>query len=144
MRSALDVVVLLVILLLLAVILFALRRRLLQRHVGTFDCSVRLDGGAPDAGWVFGIARYAGDCVQWYRVFSYSPRPREVITRNEIEVVERRIPEDHEELELLSGAIVLACTQHGRPIELAMSEDALTGFLSWLEAAPPGQNVNVA
>ena len=25
-----------------------------------------------------------------------------------------------------------------------MSEDALTGFLAWLEAAPPGQRVNVA
>ena len=24
-----------------------------------------------------------------------------------------------------------------------MSEDALTGFLAWLEAAPPGQRVNV-
>ncbi|MGH6656074.1 MAG: DUF2550 family protein, partial [Actinocrinis sp.] len=27
-------------------------------------------------------------------------------------------------------------------VELAMSPDALTGFLSWLEAAPPGQNVS--
>jgi hypothetical protein len=25
-----------------------------------------------------------------------------------------------------------------------MSDDALTGFLAWLEAAPPGQRVNVA
>jgi hypothetical protein len=145
MTGPLDVLVALVALLLLAIILFAVRRRVLQRHVGTFDCSFRRDGNArPDTTWVFGIARYAGDCLQWYRVFSYSPRPREVIARGDIEVVERRIPEDHEELELLSGAVVLECTQHGRSIELAMSEDALTGFLSWLEAAPPGQNVNVA
>jgi hypothetical protein len=40
--------------------------------------------------------------------------------------------------------MVLECNQQGRVIELAMSEDALTGFLSWLEAAPPGQHVNVA
>ena len=29
-------------------------------------------------------------------------------------------------------------------VELAMSEQAYTGFAAWLEAAPPGQNVNVA
>jgi hypothetical protein len=140
----LDVLAALVAAVLLALILFAVRRRILQRHVGTFDCSIRLDRSSPGTGWVFGIARYTGDAVLWYRVFSYSPRPRQVITRADLEVVERREPEDHEELELLSGAIVLACVQRGRTVELAMSEDALTGFLSWLEAAPPGQHVNVA
>ena len=33
------------------------------------------------------------------------------------------------------------CDQHGRApnrVELAMSDAALTGFLAWLEAAPPG------
>ena len=40
--------------------------------------------------------------------------------------------------------MVLRCLHNGAPLELAMSEDALTGFLAWLEAAPPGQRVNVA
>jgi hypothetical protein len=141
---ALDALAVLVLVVLAALILFAVRRRFLQRHVGTFDCSLRLDRTSPGTGWVFGIARYTGDTVEWYRVFSYSPRPREVLERRELAVVERRVPEDYEEMELLSGAIVLECNQHGRTIELAMSEDALTGFLSWLEAAPPGQHVNVA
>jgi hypothetical protein len=39
---------------------------------------------------------------------------------------------------------VLGCLHRGTRLELAMSEDALTGFLAWLEAAPPGQRVNVA
>jgi hypothetical protein len=140
----LDVIAGFVVVVLAAFILFAVRRRVLQRHVGTFDCSLRLNRSSPGTGWVFGIARYTGDSVEWYRVFSYSPRPREVLSRAGLEIVDRRVPEDHEEMELLSGAIVLEVSHRGRALELAMSEDALTGFLSWLESAPPGQHVNVA
>ncbi|WP_436788556.1 DUF2550 domain-containing protein [Yinghuangia sp. YIM S10712] len=95
-------------------------------------------------GWVFGIARYSGDRIEWFRVFSYATRPRRVLNRHDIVVVERRLPVGHEELALLAGAVVLVCSHDGEPLELAMSEDALTGFLAWLEAAPPGQRVNVA
>jgi hypothetical protein len=126
---------------------FAVRRRLIQRPGGTFDCSARLDASAEPAdgkGWIFGIARYNNDSVEWFRVFSYAPRPRRVLERSRIEVLERRTPAGQEELALLSGAVVLVCTHAGEPLELAMSEDALTGFLAWLEAAPPGQRVNVA
>ena len=158
---------------------FAVRRRLIQRPGGTFDCSARLSVPAPTAdgrpspttpdvdpdaplpsgsapapasaggdsggkGWVFGIGRYNRDSVEWFRVFSYAPRPRKVLQRSRIEVLHRRTPVGQEELALLSGAVVLTCLHAGEPMELAMSEDALTGFLAWLEAAPPGQRVNVA
>ncbi|MCP9206433.1 DUF2550 domain-containing protein [Streptomyces cucumeris] len=129
---------------------FGLRRRLIQRSGGTFDCSLRwsADGeGRSDAngkGWVYGVARYNGDRVEWFRVFSYAFRPRQLLERDAIEVLERRTPKGEEELALLSDAVVLACLHHGTRLELAMSEDALTGFLAWLEAAPPGRRVNVA
>ncbi|MFD6419139.1 DUF2550 domain-containing protein [Streptomyces sp. NPDC060194] len=127
---------------------FGLRRRLIQRSGGTFDCSLRWDVPAKadpsGKGWVYGVARYSGDRVSWFRIFSYAPRPRRVLERSAIEVVDRRAPDGEEELALLSDAIVLGCTVRGTRIELAMSEDALTGFLAWLEAAPPGQRVNVA
>jgi hypothetical protein len=45
---------------------------------------------------------------------------------------------------LLAGAIVVECSSAGTVLELGMTEDALTGFLSWLEAAPPGQHMSVA
>jgi hypothetical protein len=32
----------------------------------------------------------------------------------------------------------------GGTIELALGEEALTGLLSWLEAAPPGSHLGVA
>ncbi|MER7044114.1 DUF2550 domain-containing protein [Streptomyces jumonjinensis] len=133
---------------------FGLRRRLIQRSGGTFDCSLRWNvpeepddpaAGAPGGkGWVYGVARYSGDRIMWFRVFSYAPRPRRVLERSAIEVIGRRTPEGEEELALLSDAVVLGCLHRGVRLELAMSEDALTGFLAWLEAAPPGQRVNVA
>jgi hypothetical protein len=127
---------------------FGLRRRLIQRSGGTFDCSLRWNipegQDASGKGWVYGVARYNGDRVEWFRIFSYAPRPRRVLERSAIEVLARRTPEGEEELALLSDAVVLACLHRGTRLELAMSEDALTGFLAWLEAAPPGQRVNVA
>ncbi|MFF8954264.1 DUF2550 domain-containing protein [Streptomyces sp. NPDC014894] len=141
----------------IALFVFGLRRRLIQRSGGTFDCSLRWnipedpvlpDGSAAEPpsgkGWVYGVARYSGDRIMWFRVFSYAPRPRRVLERSAIEVVARRTPEGEEELALLSDAVVLGCLHRGVRLELAMSEDALTGFLAWLEAAPPGQRVNVA
>ncbi|MFC4030861.1 DUF2550 domain-containing protein [Streptomyces polygonati] len=133
---------------LLGLFVFGLRRRLIQRPGGTFDCSLRAapPGDAEQAGkgWVYGVARYDNDRVEWFRVFSYAPRPRRVLDRPAIEVLGRRAPQGSEELALLSDAVVLSCAHRGTRLELAMSDDALTGFLAWLEAAPPGQRVNVA
>ena len=127
---------------------FGLRRRLIQRSGGTFDCSLRWNvpekADYSGKGWVYGVARYSGDRIMWFRVFSYAPRPRRVLERSAIEVVSRRTPQGEEELALLSDHVILACLHRGTRLELAMSEDALTGFLAWLEAAPPGQRVNVA
>ncbi|MER5561466.1 DUF2550 domain-containing protein [Streptomyces sp. NPDC002506] len=148
MTLALLVCGLVVALVLVGLFVFGLRRRLIQRSGGTFDCSLRWNlPEVPDTsgkGWVYGVARYNGDRIEWFRVFSYAPRPRRVLERSAIDVVSRRAPEGEEELALLSDAIILGCTHRGTRLELAMSEDALTGFLAWLEAAPPGQRVNVA
>ncbi|MEV6565411.1 DUF2550 domain-containing protein [Streptomyces kronopolitis] len=136
-----------VVLVLLGLFVFGLRRRLIQRSGGTFDCSLRWNVPEKESGgkgWIYGVARYNGDRIEWFRVFSYAPRPRRVLERSAIEVLERRTPQGEEELALLSDSIVLACRHRGTRLELAMSEDALTGFLAWLEAAPPGQRVNVA
>ncbi|MFE1766334.1 DUF2550 domain-containing protein [Streptomyces angustmyceticus] len=136
-----------VVLVLLGLFVFGLRRRLIQRSGGTFDCSLRWhvpENETGGKGWIYGVARYNGDRVEWFRVFSYAPRPRRFLERSAVEVLERRTPQGEEELALLSDSIVLACRHRDTRLELAMSEDALTGFLAWLEAAPPGQRVNVA
>ncbi|MEO3749669.1 DUF2550 domain-containing protein [Streptomyces sp. B6B3] len=148
MVLALLVVGSVLLLLVLGLFVFGLRRRLIQRSGGTFDCSARFTapraGQSSGKGWLYGVARYNGDHVEWFRVFSYAPRPRRTLQRDRIQVRERRHPHGEEELALLPGALVLNCRHDGQDVELAMSEDAFTGFLAWLEAAPPGQRVNVA
>lgn len=93
-------------------------------------------------GWSYGIAQYENDRIDWYRIFSYAYRPAAVLTRRDLEVVGRRDAEGEEELALFSGWTVVECKFGTGLVELAMSPDALTGFLSWLEAAPPGQDVS--
>jgi hypothetical protein len=139
----------------LAYACFVLRRWVIARRGATFDCSLRVrrGGDAPadhppgqdlGQGWTLGTARYAEDMLEWYRVFSFSPRPRWVFPRRELDVRGRRLPDEPEALALLSGAVVLSCEWRGRSVELAMADDALTGFLAWLESAPPGQHLDVA
>lgn len=148
MIVSVEVLIAVVALGVLGFFLFGLRRRLIQRPGGTFDCSLRPappdEADAGGKGWVYGVSRYSGDRIEWFRVFSYAPRPRRVLERPSIEVIGRRTPQGSEELALLSDAVVLLCEHRGTRLELAMSDDALTGFLAWLEAAPPGQRVNVA
>lgn len=134
----LDVLVGVLVLGLLALGLLGLRRRLVTRRGGTFDCSLRLREGPHGKGWVLGIGRYSGDELEWYRVFSYSPRPRRVIVRREVQVLESREPTGVEVLALLAGAVVVRCRDSSGPLELAMNQGSLTGFLSWVESAPPG------
>jgi hypothetical protein len=106
------------------------------RGTGTpFTAAAVRDG----RGWSYGIAQYGADRVDWYRIFSYAFRPAAVLTRRDLEVVGRRDPEGTEELALFPGWTILDCRFGAGYAELALSEDALTGFLSWLEAAPPGR-----
>ena len=124
---------------LLALGALAIRRRMLTRRGGTFDCSLRLTPAGHGKGWTLGVGRYAGDTLEWYRVFSYSPRPGRVFGRRRLEIVDRRVPQGAETVALLSGAVVVRCRDGEEFVELAMGNDALTGFLSWLESAPPGE-----
>ena len=130
-------------LLALAVLAVVLRRRALGRRVGTFDCSVRL-AGRGRRHWILGVARYEVDRIDWFRLFSFSVRPSCSYARGALDVVGRREPTGAEAVAVQPGAIVVECRHSGQDLELAMSRDAYTGFASWLESAPPGQNSNVA
>jgi Protein of unknown function (DUF2550) len=140
----LDLVAATCVLALLAATSLIVRRRALQRRGGTFDCSLRLRSAPGGQGWVLGVGRYAGDRLEWYRVFSLSPRPRRVMSRRDLRVRGQRTPEGREVVSVLPGAVVLEALERGRLVELAMSQSALTGLLSWLESAPPGEHLNVA
>ena len=117
------------------------RRRWIARHGGTFEFSVRVRSTRAGRGWVLGVGRYSSDALEWFRVFSLAFRPKRVFRRSELEYAGRREPGGVEAYSLYSGHIVVTCHTPTGELEVAMSPDALTGFLAWLEAAPPGQRL---
>ena len=136
--TLLDVLAALVGVALVGLAALFVRRRVVTRRGGTFDCSMRLREGAQGKGWVLGIGRYSGESLEWYRVFSYAMRPKRVLSRRDLHVVDRREPRGAEVYSLLSGAVVVRCRDTSGQVELAMTPDTLTGFLAWVESSPPG------
>ncbi|HTX26941.1 MAG TPA: DUF2550 domain-containing protein [Streptosporangiaceae bacterium] len=128
------------IILVLAAVGIATRRYLLERGGGTVECGLRQPGGS----WRLGVASYQREELCWFGVFGVSMRPEEVFPRRDLVVASRRMPTDAEASILGPGMIVLECSfGAGGTVELAVSESALTGLLSWLEAAPPGSHLDV-
>jgi hypothetical protein len=140
-RLALDAGWLLVVVLIVAItcaVGIAVRRNLIERSGGSVECGLRRSAGRR---WRLGLAAYQPDELRWYPVFGIWLRPAEVFARHALSVVSRRPADPVEMTSVGSGAVVVECdTGEGAAsrIELALSEDALTGFLAWLEAAPPG------
>lgn len=123
-------------------VLLVVRRRVLSRDGGTFELSVRIRGRGDQSeagrGWTLGLGRYRDERLEWFRIFSPSPRPRLSWLRSQLEIVGQREPTGPEEFALYGGHLVVECRTPQGPVELAMSPSALTGFSSWLESGPPG------
>ncbi|MFN2478809.1 MAG: DUF2550 domain-containing protein, partial [Pseudonocardiaceae bacterium] len=118
----------------LVIAVLALRRLRLVRQ-GGIDVALRFRPKDAGRGWHQGVGRYQGDDFAWFRVSSLRSGPDRVLGRDRIEIVERRgltVPESYA---MPSGAVVLRCRTGVDELELAMRQDTLTGFLSWLESA---------
>ena len=134
----LDAAGALLLLVLLYGIALIVRRRVLSRDGGTFELSYRVRPERAGRGWLLGLGRYSGETLEWFRIFSLSPRPKMVWQRSTLTYVERRDPEGVEQLSLYPGHVVIRCETPAGDIELALGSSSLMGFQSWLEAAPPG------
>jgi Protein of unknown function (DUF2550) len=117
---------------------FFVRREFIVRRGGTIELSIRLSTLVDGRGWAPGYARFAGDELRWYRMFSLAFRPRRILPRRGMTVQGRRLPEGNERLVLPEGWVVLRCLVPRGSVEIAMPQATVTGFLSWIEAAPPG------
>jgi hypothetical protein len=128
----------------LAAVVIAARRFLLERGGGTVECGLRKGNGP----WRLGVASYQREELCWFGALGLTMRPDEVFPRRDLIVVSRRLPTDAEAASLGPGMVVVECKlgeDSGQPtVELALGESALTGLLSWLEAAPPGSHLDVA
>jgi hypothetical protein len=134
----LDTAAAVLLLFLLYGLCLVVRRRVLSRHGGTFELSLRVRPGQAGRGWVLGLGRYHGEQLEWFRIFSPWPRPRRSWARWELQITGQREPEGAEAFALYGGHLVVVCKTAAGPVELAMSSSSLTGLSSWLEAAPPG------
>ena len=129
------------VILILAAAGIAARRFLLERGGGTVECGLRKENGS----WRLGVASYQREELCWFGALGLTMRPDEVFPRRDLTVVSRRLPSDAEAASLGPGRIVVECKLgEAGTVELALGEEALTGLLSWLEAAPPGSHLDIA
>jgi hypothetical protein len=115
------------------VVAFLIRRRLLLMGLGAVTMWLRPVGSSR---WSVGVAWYGGDALLWYRALSLSVRPQQRLCRTEFRVAGRRGP-GRDDVALPDDAVVLTCETGSGPKELAMDTSTVTGFLSWVESAPP-------
>jgi len=133
------------VLVMLAAVVLATRRFLLERGGGTVECGLRHPAGR--ANWRLGVAVYQRDELCWYGALGVLLRPEQVFHRRSLTVLSRRPSLPSEATTLGPQRVVIEVwTQPGpesadEHVELAMSEEALTGFLAWLEASPPGSHL---
>jgi hypothetical protein len=120
----------------LVIAALAFRRLRLVRQ-GGIDVALRSRFSDTGCGWHQGVGRYQGDDFAWFRVSSLRAGPDRVLDREQLEIVERRGPTVPESYAMPTGSVVLRCRTAVGELELAMRHDTLTGFLSWLESAPP-------
>jgi hypothetical protein len=143
-------------LIVLAAAVLAIRRYLLERGGGTVECQLRCPAGR--GGWRLGVVSYQPDELYWYDALGVLLRPEHVFHRRTLTVLSRRRPLPSEASELGQEQIVVeiraslpadhphqgaraGAQSAGDHVELAMTEQAMTGFLSWLEASPPGSHL---
>ena len=120
--------------LLLLVVVFLLRRRFLLSGLGAVTMWLRPEGSPR---WSVGVAWYGGDTLLWYRALSLSVRPQQRLSRSGFRVLAQR-PARRDDPALPGDVLVLSCATADGLRQLAMDCSTVTGFLSWVESAPPG------
>ncbi|MFD0883535.1 DUF2550 domain-containing protein [Streptosporangium algeriense] len=121
--------------------LLASRVLILTRSRGSVLCCLRPMSG--ERGWRVGVARYADGQLNWIPLIGLLPRPRHVIVRRGLVISGRRRIGPDEFYGFIEGVTALECRNEREAFELAMGYRALTGFVAWLESAPPSAHLDV-
>ncbi|MFC7489518.1 MULTISPECIES: DUF2550 family protein [unclassified Knoellia] len=116
-----------------------LRRRYISGGKPLMLCAV----STGDRRWRLGLARIAGDRLDWFSVVGPSLRPGHSWVRHDLDLgAPHRLAESVPGLP--SDAVCVAGRSRSDDYELALSPAAYTSLRAWLESSPPGFNVNVA
>jgi hypothetical protein len=117
------------------------RRRLIARGKPLTVCALR---EADDDRWRFGLVRYGATGLEWFTLAGIALRPARRWERTLLEFGASRPLEAGERPEsLIPGALRVDCSYREARFELALDEAPYTALRSWLEASPPGRNINV-
>lgn len=123
----------------LAVVIIVLCAAVLARQ----RYMMRASGGQPvairvrDHRWIYGIARYTGGELRWYRAIGVGTRPTKVMDRGELAITGHRSPTPAELNSLPATAVIVECRFGAGTTTLAFGESGFTGFVSWLESSAP-------
>jgi hypothetical protein len=103
---------------------------------------LRMSGAVPFAvqrgqRWLYGIGRYQGRELRWYRGIGIGTRPSRILRQGEVEVLGHRGRLDSERKSLPTSVVVVECRSHGETFAVAFGDSAFTGFVSWLESSAP-------
>ncbi|WP_375481125.1 DUF2550 domain-containing protein [uncultured Jatrophihabitans sp.] len=128
-----DLIVVCAAVVLVVLFAFTLAR---QRHM------LRMRGAVPVAvqrghRWLYGIGRYQGGELRWYRALGVGTRPSRVLRRGEVKVIGHRGRTQAESSSLPKGAVIVECRVDGETLSVAFGDSAFTGFVSWLESSAP-------
>jgi len=118
------------------------RRRVIARGKPLTVCALR---ESRDGRWRFGLVRYGTTGLEWFTLAGISLLPARRWERTLLEFGVSRPLEAGERPEMLiPDALRVDCTYRDARFEIALAQDPYTALRSWLEASPPGRNVNVA
>lgn len=126
-------------LVLVVVLLFAAvlaRQRFMLRGIGGIPLALRTEQPATKR-WLYGVAQYHGDELRWYRAMGVGTRPNRTLQRVDLQVIGQRAPRPDEVSALPPSATVVEVRDPTGTVWLGFGENAVTGFLSWLEASAP-------
>jgi hypothetical protein len=119
-----------------------IRRRLIARGKPLTVCALREPG---DRRWRFGLLRYGTNGLEWFTLAGLSLRPARQWDRTLLEVGAGQSLESGERPEIMiPAAIGVDCGYREARFEIALARAPYTALRSWIEASPPGRNVNVA
>jgi hypothetical protein len=110
------------------------RQRFMLRAQGATPVALR---SAVAGRWQYGVARYAGGELRWYRSLGLGTRPNRVLLRRDMSVLGRRAPVPTELASLPPSAVIVEVRDGDVDVVLALGESAYTGFVSWLESSAP-------
>jgi hypothetical protein len=121
-------------------LLVAIRRAVLIR-AGGFDISWRVHPADNDRGWMQGQARFRPGQLALYRSFSAFPTAAMTLDRAALVLGAVRPPHGSEPELLPASVAIVTGSCAGTPLEIALTDDALTALRSWVESRPPGSRI---